>query len=134
MKKMIFLACPAMLFFMLGCTAVTTQRPSVLNKEVVFACNQTLLRNALADLNEQVAGQLFLDPRLNEVADLDVSYFTKNPDDSRVPLATALNILRSYIMGVHKVRVDWKVDGQKILFFYSGTDEEYKSLRKRDHE
>jgi hypothetical protein len=99
---------------------------------VLFACNQTLLRDVVASLDEQVQSHVALDSRLNEVADLGVSCFSNTLENSFLTLSTALNILRTYIMEVYNIPVDWRVDGETIVFFFAGSDEEYAALRKRD--
>lgn len=116
-----------------GCTSTgLTQR--ALQQPVPFALSQVLLRDAISDLNVDLRGhtRLEIEPRLSEVADLCITYIPMSKATAYVPLGVALDILCNQLIEKYKVNASWKTEGNKIVFFYAGSDAEYKLLKKRD--
>ena len=103
-----------------------------LQAKVPFWISQVLLRDVIADLNEDVETEIRIEPRLTEVADLCINHLPKREQEAMIPLGVALDILRMETIFQYKVNVDWKIEDDHVLFFFAGTDGEYEKLKKRD--
>jgi hypothetical protein len=130
MKKITSI-CSLVCAFLVGCAAIVPVERALQDK-VPFVISQVLLRDVIAELSKSATTDIRIDPRLNEVADLCITYIPTSKATTHIPLGVALDILRMQTVLQCKVSVHWRVEGNHILFFYSGSDEEYKTLKKRD--
>ncbi len=120
------------ILILLGGCATVSPIERDLQTKVPFCVSQMLLRDVIAGLDKEVKTQIRIDPRLNEVADLCINHLPKTEATSQVPLGVALDIIRMQTVYQYKANVDWKVEGDHILLFFAGSDEDYKALKKRD--
>ena len=114
-----------------GC-ATTSRVERDLQKKVPFAVSQTLLREVIAGLNEDVTTDIRIEPRLAEVADICITHLPNRKQETYIPLGVALDILRMQTAFQYKVEVDWRIEDDHILLFYSGGEDGYRNLKKRD--
>ena len=104
----------------------------LLEQELRFGWSQELLREVVSSLDEQVQGDVLLGPKLNEIADLSITFVPSSEESTRATLALSLDYLRNYLAERYEVETEWKQNGSVIQFFYAGSDESYAKLPKRD--
>ena len=115
-----------------GCATLERRTDAALSQDILFGCSQTLLRDAIAFIDDQTPIHVRLESRLSEVADLSITYLPRREQDQHLPVSVALDILKWSVIEVYHVPVDWKSDNEGVLFFFAGSDDEYKTMRLRD--
>lgn len=120
------------LLFTASCTTSRKEPKPLVEQEVIFGWSQVLLREVIAGLNEQVEGNVTIDPKLNEVANLAITFIPSSEVSAHASLAVALDYLRNYIAIEYEVPTRWKQNGDVITLFYDGSEAAYADLPKRD--
>jgi hypothetical protein len=115
-----------------SCSTVHHESAPMLEQEVAFGWSQVLLRDVIAGLNEEVEGNIKIGPKLNEIADITITFIPSSEESHNVNLAVALDYLRNYVAAQYEITTRWRQDGDTILFYFDGQDEEYDELPKRD--
>ena len=114
-----------------GC-ATQSQIESTLERNVRMIVGQELLRDVLAEIADEARISIVIDPKLDAIADLAVTYISTQNPERRVPLAGALDIITMQVYTSYGVSAAWRIEDDRILVYFAGNDEEYKTLRKRD--
>lgn len=115
-----------------GCTTTTPDVGAALDQKVTLVCSQTLLRDVVAEFDAQAKVHVRIESRLNEIADLGITYRPKRHEDQQIPLSIALDIVKWQVVNIYHVPVDWRVDKREVMVFFAGSDDDYKQQRLRD--
>ena len=116
------------LFISFGCSNIP---PEDLNKEVFFAFNQVLFRDAISEISVEYGVKIIIEERLNKVANLAIDRHSWD-NEGKVKLHEALDYLKSYLKKHHGIKIEWSLSKSHVYVYFVGNEDEFSELPLRD--